>query len=128
MGECDLVDKVIEEQVPAHTCRDEAAETYLTVLRKEEQTTNIKNTCSATGGAVCRVSSSTDCTEVEWTECEGESSLTVTRSLSRSHTRSMTTSSGARSSIENITLVNLSGYKHCYYIRAFYLRQFSCLK
>ena len=68
--QCDLVDKVIEEQVPAHTCRDEAVETYLTVLRKEEQTTNIKNTCSATGGAVCRVSSSTDCTEVEWTECE----------------------------------------------------------
>ena len=68
--QCDLVDKVIEEQVPAHTCRDEAVETYLNVLRKEEQTTNIKNTCSATGGAVCRVSSSTDCTEVEWTECE----------------------------------------------------------
>ena len=33
---CDLVDKVTEEQVPAHTCRDNAAKTYLTVLRKEE--------------------------------------------------------------------------------------------
>jgi len=67
---CNLVDKVIEEQVPAHTCVDDAVETYLTVLKKEEQTTNIKNTCSAIGGAVCRVSSSTDCTEVEWTECQ----------------------------------------------------------
>ena len=26
--------------------------------------------CHCTGDAVCRVSSSTDCTEVEWTECE----------------------------------------------------------
>ena len=64
---CDLVDKVTEEQVPADTCRDNAAKTYLTVLKKEDLITNIKNT---TGGAVCRVSSSTNCTEVEWTECQ----------------------------------------------------------
>ena len=51
---CDLVDKVTEEQVPADTCRDNAAKTYLTVLKKEELITKIKNTCSATahGGRV----------------------------------------------------------------------------
>ena len=37
---CDLVDKGTEE--PADTCRDAAANTYLTVLKKEELITNIK--------------------------------------------------------------------------------------
>ena len=63
---CDLVDKVTEEQVPADTCRDNAAKTYLTVRKKEELITKLMNTCSA----IALVSSSTDCTEVEWTECE----------------------------------------------------------
>ena len=68
--QCKLVDKVVEEQVPAISCVDEAVETYLTPIVKEEQTTVISNTCVATGGAVCKVSSSSDCTEVEWIECE----------------------------------------------------------
>ena len=68
--QCELVDRVVEEQVPAISCVDEAVETYLTPIVKEEQTTVISNTCAATGGAVCKVSISSDCTEVEWTECE----------------------------------------------------------
>ena len=49
---CDLV--VTEEQVPADTCRDNAAKTYLTVPKKEVLITKIKNTCSATAlGAPC---------------------------------------------------------------------------
>ena len=39
---CDLVDRVTEEQVPADTCRDNAAKTYQTVLKKEELITNNK--------------------------------------------------------------------------------------
>ena len=68
--QCELVDKVVEDQVPALTCLDEAVVTYMTLKVKEEQTTLTQSICSATGGAVCSVTSSTDCTEMEWTECE----------------------------------------------------------
>ena len=68
--QCELVGKVVEDEVPALTCLDEAEMTYMTLKVKSEQTTLSQRTCSATGGAVCKVSSSTDCTEVEWTECE----------------------------------------------------------
>ena len=68
--QCELVDKVVEDVVPALICLDEPAETYMTLMAKEELTTLTQSTCSATGGAVCVVSSVSDCTEVTWTECE----------------------------------------------------------
>ena len=40
--QCELVDRVVEEQVPAISCVDEAFETYLTPIVEEEQTTVTK--------------------------------------------------------------------------------------
>ena len=68
--DCRLVDKVVQEEVPVLTCQDEAAESYLALVIQEEEVTTIQTQCSASGGALCRVLESTECTQVEWTECE----------------------------------------------------------
>ena len=48
--QCELVDKVVEDEVPALTCLDEAEMTYMTLEVKEEHTTLSQSTCSATEG------------------------------------------------------------------------------
>ena len=68
--DCKLVDHFVEEEVEVYSCDDDTTQTYLSPVVKEEEVTARSEECHEKGGAVCSVTSSTECTTVEWTDCE----------------------------------------------------------
>jgi len=68
--DCKLVDSVVEEEVEVYSCHDDGSQSYLEPVVKQEEVTTRSEECGGRGGAVCQVTTSTQCTEVEWTDCE----------------------------------------------------------
>lgn len=68
--DCKLVDSVVEEEVEVYSCHDDGSQSYLEPVVKQEEVTTRSEECGGRGGAVCQVTTSTECTEVEWTDCE----------------------------------------------------------
>ena len=68
--DCKLVDKQVEEEVEVYSCDDDTTQTYLEPVVKEEEVTARWEECHEKGGAVCSVTNSSECTTVEWTDCE----------------------------------------------------------
>ena len=68
--DCKLVDKKVEEEVEVYKCDDDATQTYLEPVVKEDEVISRWEECHEKGGSVCSVNSSTECTTVEWTDCE----------------------------------------------------------
>ena len=66
---CKLEDREIKTPVPKKDCYDLDAEYYLVPVVKEETLTSYKRECVARGGAVCRATETTDCTDISWIDC-----------------------------------------------------------
>ena len=66
---CELVDKVLTEKVPVKKCVDDEDLWYLTPVFDTMEITSYKRSCSAVGGASCKVTHIQECTEVTWSDC-----------------------------------------------------------
>ena len=70
--QCELVDMEITEKVPVKKCIDDEDLWYLTPVFDTMEVTSYKRSCSAIGGASYKVTHTTECTEVTWSDCSDQ--------------------------------------------------------
>ena len=68
--DCQLEDKVVEEQVPKKTCVDQPTTSFLEPLQRKEKVRSYNRQCTPSGGPVCTESEVTECTTVSWMDCK----------------------------------------------------------